>query len=82
MKNNTSIKVPKKYQPMLDEVYKDSDGYWAYSKAGYHFPEMGCHTAHEDTQADLMRVVRNVQPCDCGECKELIAKQAKNIGSA
>lgn len=77
MKNNTTIKVPKKYVPMLDEIDHDSDGYWAYTKAGYYFPYMDCHTAHEDTQKELMRVVRGVAPCDCDECKKMIEEEKR-----
>ncbi|MFI2856829.1 hypothetical protein ACH6EH_06785 [Paenibacillus sp. JSM ZJ436] len=68
MKNTTNMKIPAKYQPMLDEVTRDSDGYWAYSNKGYMFDEMGCHTASEDTQAALMAVIRSLVPCDCKEC--------------
>lgn len=70
MNNETSVKVPLKYQGMITEIYKDSDGYWAYSNKGFMFEDMGCHTAHEDTQADLLRVIRSLIPCDCDECKE------------
>jgi len=66
--NSTTIKIPAKYANMLEEVFKDSDGYWAYTAKGFHSPQMGCHTIHEDTQADLMRVIRGVKPCDCVEC--------------
>jgi hypothetical protein len=71
MKNFTNIKVPMKYQPMIDEIDKDSDGYWAYSKYGYHFAGMGgaCHTAHEDTHKDLLSMIRTLEPCDCKDCK-------------
>jgi hypothetical protein len=71
MKNNTNVKVPKKLQHMLDEVDYEGreDGYWAYSKDGFRFGGMGCHTAHEDTQKELLSMIRTLEPCDCEECK-------------
>ena len=59
--NNTTIKIPKKYQHMLEEVDQDDDGYWAYAREGYIFPEMGCRTAHEYTQKDLLAMIRTLQ---------------------
>lgn len=72
MKNTTTVRVPKKYQPMIELIEHDSDGYWAYSNYGYHFSGMGgdCHTAHEDTHKDLLNMIRTLEPCDCRECEE------------
>jgi hypothetical protein len=76
VKNNSNVKVPKKYQPMLAEIDYEGrgDGYWAYSKEGYHFAGMGseCHTAHEYNQNDLLEMIRTLKPCDCDKC---MAKQ-------
>lgn len=73
MVNSTSIKIPKKYQPMLKEIYQENDGgeksYWAISKKGWRFANMQCHTAHEDTQKALLDVIHSLEPCDCKECK-------------
>jgi hypothetical protein len=76
MKKTTNIKVPKKYQHMIDEIEQDSDGYWAYSKYGFYFEYMGneCHTAHEDTKTDLLKVIRSLKPCNCKECQEELNK--------
>lgn len=68
MKNTTSIKIPKKYADKLVDVYQDFDGYWAESDYGYYFTDMESHTAHEDTQKDLLRVIRTLAPCSCNEC--------------
>jgi hypothetical protein len=77
LKNNTKMKIPKKYMPMIDELYKDGEGYWCYSKEGYYFEEMGqgCHTAHEDTQHEIYLVIRTLKPCECAECKEILEKR-------
>jgi hypothetical protein len=76
MKNTTTIKIPKKYEKYILEVYKDSDGYWGYSEDGYYFPDMECHTVHEWTIKDFLNVIRTVKPCFCDECKTAI-KQKK-----
>ena len=60
MKNSTKLKVPKKYQHMIDEVQKDCDGWWAYSKDGYIFESTSCHTAHEYNQNDLLKEIRTL----------------------
>ncbi|MDH6367061.1 MULTISPECIES: hypothetical protein [unclassified Breznakia] len=60
MKNLTRIKIPKKYIKYIDEVTKDSDGYWAFSKEGVIFESMGCHTAHEPSQKELLSVIRTL----------------------
>ncbi|MEH7210116.1 hypothetical protein V7094_28575 [Priestia megaterium] len=72
MKSNTNMQVPKKYQAMLEEIdFEGRDsGYWAYSKTGYYFADMDCHTAHEDTQKELLSMIRTLKPCDCEQCKE------------
>jgi hypothetical protein len=62
--------IPKKYMKHIEEVYKDSDGWWCYSKKGYYFTHMDCHTAHEDTQDQLLQVIRTLAPCDCDQCLE------------
>lgn len=61
MVNTTTIKVPKKYQSMLELVEADGDGYWAYSKEGYYFQGMGAKTAHEDTQKELLSMIRTLK---------------------
>jgi hypothetical protein len=70
--NNTKMKVAKKYLGMLAEIDNEGrdSGIWAYSKKGYQFEAMGCHTAHEYNQKDLMDVIKTLVPCDCKECTE------------
>lgn len=60
--------VPKKYMENMDEVFKDSDGYWAYTKKGFRFAETECHTAHGKTQKEILSDIRSMEPCDCDEC--------------
>lgn len=61
MTNKTNINIPKKYAGMIELVEKDGDGYWAYAKEGYWFPVMGCQTAHEYTQKELLAMIRTVE---------------------
>lgn len=75
MKNETNMKVPKKYHHMISEIYHDSDGYWCYTADGFYSPYMDCHTIHEDTQKQLLEVIRGIEPCDCEECKEEINRK-------
>lgn len=53
--------IPKKYRGMIEEVYKDSDGYWAYAREGYIFRATDCGTAHGETQAEFLRDIRTAQ---------------------
>lgn len=82
MKNSTKIAIPKKYHSMIKEVCHDSDGYWAYSKAGFKFADSECHTAHEDRQKDLLQVIASLEPCDCDECKEIIKNGDEGVNYA
>lgn len=66
MKNTTNVKVPKKYQNRIVELYHDEDGYWCYMEAGYYAGGMGsydeCHTIHEDTVSELLYQIRRIMP--------------------
>lgn len=70
MINNTNMKIPQKYQDKLEEIdYEGKDsGYWAYTKSGYMFESMGCHTAHEFNKNELLKVIRTIIPCECEQC--------------
>ena len=65
MKIETKIRIPKKYQAGLSEVYRDDDGIWGYCADGYYAAGMdgydACHTIHEDNVADFMRQVRLIK---------------------
>ena len=80
MDNRTSINIPIKYQNMLTEVYNDSDGYWAYSESGYYFSvvDRECHVAHEDTQNQLLKVIRSLKPCECEDCRQALKLRKHN----
>lgn len=77
MINSTKMYVKKKYRPMIQEIWKDSDGYWAASEDGWMFADMDCHTAHEDTQAELLQVFKSLKPCHCEECEAALKAKSK-----
>lgn len=60
--NNTTVRIPKKYQEMLEEVSIEFGGeYWAYCKDGYEFGNTETQTAHDYTQADLLKSIRTLR---------------------
>ncbi len=73
MINLTSIKVPKKYHEMIEEIFHDSDGYWCYTERGYQAAgtDRGLHVIHEDTHREVLDQIRQIEPCDCEYCKGL-----------
>lgn len=68
MKNTTKIKVHKKYQDRIEEVFNDSDGYWCYLR-GWCWDDPGLHVIHEDTQKEVLECIRQTKPCTCNYCR-------------
>jgi len=69
-----------KVQEISDERDQDA-GIWAYLKPGFYHGSSFCHpydrrhNAHEETWTALNKALRDVHPCDCAACLDLIAKQ-------
>ena len=68
MLNRTTLKVPKKYQPMINEIWQEDDGfsehgpsYWVAIADGYWSPDMQCRTLHESTQKEILMLIRNIE---------------------
>lgn len=59
--NETTLRIPAKYAQHLVSATKDEEGYWIYCKAGYVFPSTGCQTAHEYTQKDILKAIREIE---------------------
>lgn len=53
-------KLPKKVQPLVEALYKDSEGYWIHLVPTHLFVSMDAHTEHALTLAELKRVCRQV----------------------
>jgi len=70
-----SKRTPKLAKRHIEEEYRDVDGYWVYLKPGYKNsldPLGNLHIMSEDTKRECYQ--HGVLPCDCDECKQLIAK--------
>ncbi len=61
LRNSTSLKIGKKYESAISEVFKDSDGYWIYLNYGYISTETQCGTIHEYTLADLRKQLKTIR---------------------
>ena len=58
----------------IQNIEKDSDGVWIYLKPGYqNGADPGTHAIVEDTRKAALARVSSIKPCDCAECKRLIA---------
>ena len=69
MVNETNIKVPKKYQNMIEAIEYDGWYYSCYSNKGYRFEATGAHTAIEERQSDMLSSIRSLEICECKDCK-------------
>ena len=59
--------------PAVETVYRDQDGWWLETKAGFAFdpampPYGGCHTVSEDTLTELKTHLLFIKPCQCASC--------------
>jgi hypothetical protein len=57
---------------VIQEEYRDSDGYWIHLRPGYRSGQdpVGCqHSIVEDTKREAYSWLSNVRPCDCDDCK-------------
>ena len=61
LRNSTSLKIGKKYESAISEVFKDSDGYWIYLNYGYISTETQWGTKHEYTLADLRKQLKTIR---------------------
>lgn len=58
MINETKMRIPKKYQPMIKEIHRESDGVWVTLNDGFKSTNTDSHTIHETNQADAMEQIR------------------------
>jgi hypothetical protein len=66
-KGGYTVNIPKKYKPMLRDIYKDCDGWWSCLNEGYICDDTQCQTIHEDTQAQFMQCLRTCRKLKIGE---------------
>lgn len=81
-----TIKSFQKYARLIDEVDDtrkglEPNGIWVYLKPGYQNGfDPGCHQIHEDTVRECVISLSAVEPCDCDDCKQCLARRAKKAG--
>jgi hypothetical protein len=58
--------------PIVQEFYRDEDGYWIHLKNGYadtmFDPLQPCHTINEDTLTRAKQRLKDVEICNCSDC--------------
>lgn len=57
-----------KQTDLIEEEYRDSDGYWIYLKRGWTIPG-DAHGIVENTKRQARASLADVVPCDCADCK-------------
>lgn len=54
---------------IIQEEYRDSDGYWIYLKRGWqNGNDPGTHGIVEDTKKAAYETLAAAKPCNCQEC--------------
>lgn len=64
MKNNTNIRIPKKYENVITEVWSEismGDGYWASLKECCICDDTECHWVHEDTVKEFLHSLKSIR---------------------
>ncbi len=56
-----------KHPDKIEDWSKDSDGYWINLRPGWQWQE--CHAVHEWNMKDIGASFRQVERCDCKDCK-------------
>lgn len=66
MKNSTNIKIPKKYEKYILEVWYEGteDGYWANLLECCICNDTDCHYVHEWTQKDFLKSLQSISVMD------------------
>jgi hypothetical protein len=67
MGNKTLSDLAASHGDKIATWYKDSDGYWL--TLHYGWQRGGTHAVHELTVREVLASFRDVEPCDCIECK-------------
>jgi hypothetical protein len=63
-----------KRSDIIQEEYRDGDGYWIYLKPGWqNGADPGTHGIVESTKRDAYSTLTMARPCDCDECRQLKA---------
>ena len=63
------MKIPKKYQNRIYEIYNDEDGWWCYLNEGWCYDQQSQHIIHEDTKTEILQCIRWTEKCHCKDCE-------------
>ena len=77
MDNNTSIKVPKSKQHMINALVHDEDGWWIYMNDGFYVEYEGQHIMSFDTRKQLEKYLKRTGVCTCEECEKALRKKVE-----
>lgn len=70
MENNTNMKIPKKYEPMISEISQDENGYCVRLNKGYKNSTFDAQELHLNTQKQVKEELKNIISCNCEESGE------------
>ena len=70
MENNTNMKIPKKYEPMISEISQDENGYCVKLNKGYKNSTFDAQELHLNTQKQVKEELKNIIACNCEESGE------------
>jgi len=54
------VKIPKKYQDAIKEVYETDSGWMAKLNEGWYWGVDACTVLHEDTMSELIKAMRDI----------------------
>ena len=61
MKNSTNIRIPKKYEKMIREIYHDEDDYWVELENGFIHGVDENSVIHEETSRGVLEEIKNIK---------------------
>ena len=64
MENNTNMKIPKKYEPMISEISQDENGYCVKLNKGYKNSTFDAQELHLNTQKLVKEELKNIIACN------------------
>ena len=81
MKNSTKIKIPKKYEKFIEEVWYEGrdDGYWVELLECCVCDDNECHYIHEYTQKDILKSLQSIRVMDEKEYLHMFGDDELNV---
>lgn len=66
--------MPKMLGARIQNIEHDIDGWWIYLKPGFVVRGERTHAIVEDTKKAALDKMYLVEPCDCAECRMMMAR--------